>query len=78
LRAFKLGDKLLRIPMEAVEDFEKCETTAPSGIEADGPPNGTKAEGDTGSLSVSPNGTPFRWQSKSSGRHTTPATSRRS
>ncbi len=31
LRAFRLGNKLLRIPGEAVEDFERCLTTESAG-----------------------------------------------
>ena len=40
LPAFKIGDKLLRIAPEALEEYEKCQITASSAIEASTPSNG--------------------------------------
>src|SRR5579859_3248067 len=64
LRAFRLGGKLVRVPREAVEDFEKCESIAQSGIEKDGTPSGIPM---TVSGAASLSGQPFalKWQTRS-------------
>ena len=34
LRAFRIGVRLLRIPLDAVEEFEKCQATGSGGLES--------------------------------------------
>ena len=46
LRYFRLGGKLVRIPVEAVEEYEKCQSSDLSSIEESLPPNGMKAAAD--------------------------------
>lgn len=50
LRAFRLGQKLLRIPRDAVEDFE-CRNIASDGSEADTSLRSPEGESATASLS---------------------------
>ena len=44
LRAFRIGDKLLRISHFAVEQFEQCPNTDSPGSEENSPSHGTKAD----------------------------------
>jgi excisionase family DNA binding protein len=44
LRAFRIGDKLLRISHSAVEQFEQCQNTDSPGSEENSPSHGTTAD----------------------------------
>lgn len=50
LRHFRLGGKLVRIPISAVEEFEECQNSGSSPIEASSPWSGTRK----GSASADP------------------------
>lgn len=52
LRYFKLGGKLVRIPLEAVEEFEQCPNFVSSSIEENSPLNGTKMAADSAARSA--------------------------
>lgn len=56
LRSFKLGGKLVRIPLSAVEEYEQCpQNSGSSSIEENSPSNGTKEP----AASANPSEPPF-------------------
>jgi excisionase family DNA binding protein len=52
LRYFKLGEKLVRIPVEAVEEYEKCQSSALSSTEENLRLNGMKKAADSAARSA--------------------------
>jgi hypothetical protein len=42
LRSFKLGEKLVRVSVAAVEEYEQCQSSGLSNTEGNSPSNGTR------------------------------------
>lgn len=78
LRSFKLGEKLVRVPHWAVEEFEQCQNTEPSGTEAGGRRSGTKTGSGNENLSRRPFIVMLQKPSSNSKRSTKPSNAQRS